>query len=97
MVTGLDLSKWEVNNPIDPDQYYNSDAVIEAYVKGKSDGLKNEQKVIFNQFTTNVETSKATTVKFLKIIEGFGFTPDAAYIKFQSFDTFECYYTYKRD
>lgn len=89
-ITGIDLSQWEVNNPIDVDQYYNCDAVIEAYVKGGKDGLKNEQKVIFNQFTENVDRSKKTTVQFLNTIETQGFEAKAAYIKFESFDSFEC-------
>jgi hypothetical protein len=87
--TGIDLSPWEVNNPIDRDQYYNCDAVIEAYLKGEKDGLKNEEKVLFNQFTKNVDKSKSNTVILLKAIENYGFKPIMAYIKFESFDIFQ--------
>jgi hypothetical protein len=87
--TGIDLSPWEVNNPIDRDQYYNCDAVIEAYLKGEKDGLKNEQKVLFNQFTENVERTKSIIVNLLTNIEEAGFKPITAYIKFDSFDVFQ--------
>ena len=87
--TGIDLSKWEVNNPIDKDQYYNCDAVIEAYLKGEKDGLKNEQKVLFNQFTKNVDRSKINVINLLTDIEKHGFKPLTAYIRFESFDVFQ--------
>jgi hypothetical protein len=87
--TGIDLSPWEVNNPFDRDQYYNCDAVIEAYLKGEKDGLKNEEKVLFNQFTQNVDRTKSTTVTLLNDIEEAGFKPITAYIKFDSFDVFQ--------
>lgn len=88
--TGIDLEQWEVTNPVASDQYYNCDAVIEAYVKGEKDGLKNEQKVIFKQFTENVEKSKTVIADFLKLIMGLGFVAKSAYLKFEFFDTFEC-------
>lgn len=88
LATGIDLSKWEINNPVDKDQYYNCDAVIEAYLKGEKDGLKNEQKVLFNQFTSNVERTKTNVIKLLTDIESHGFKPLTAYIKFDSFDVF---------
>lgn len=88
-VTGLDLSQWEIKNPIDKEQYYTCDAVIEAYLTGEKNGLKSEQKVLFNQFTDNVDKSKKNTLEFLKLIESFGFLPKGAYIKFDSFDLFE--------
>jgi hypothetical protein len=88
--TGIDLTEWEVSNPLDADQYYNCDAVIEAYVKGEKDGLKNEQKVIFNQFQANVEKSKEITAKFLDEIKRSGFEAQSAYLKFDSFDLFQC-------
>jgi tartrate dehydratase alpha subunit/fumarate hydratase class I-like protein len=88
--TGLDLSKWEVNDPVNKEQYYNCDAVIEAYVKGENEGLKKEEKVIFKQFTENVESSKKTISKVLSEIIAIGFIPSGVYLKFNSFDEFEC-------
>jgi hypothetical protein len=87
--TGLDLSQWEINNPANTDLYYSCDAVIEAYLKGASDGLKNEEKVIFNQFKTNLEKTQSYTIDLLQLIEQTGFTPIEAHIKFDSFDSFE--------
>lgn len=87
-LTGIDLSQWEVN-PIDKDQYYNCDAVIEAYLKGEKEGLKNEQKVLFNQFKENMEKSKEYIVQVLNIAEQYGFKPISAYIKAESFDMFQ--------
>ena len=88
-LTGIELDQWEVNKPSDPDQYYDCDAIIEAYFKGKADGLLQQQKLYFKEFSSNFDNAKSHVIKTLYEVEKNGFKPLGAYLKFKSWDAFQ--------
>ena len=87
-VTGLTLESWEIESPAEREKFFSSDAVIDAYLKGKKDGLEKEQKLVFQKFDENIKLSKNSTNQlYAHLIKG-GFKPLGAYIKFESWDKF---------
>jgi hypothetical protein len=88
-ITGLSLSQWEVIKPSDPSQYYDGDAIIEAYFKGKADGLAQQDKLSFNQFSENFELAQKHVIEALNQLEKHNVTPLGAYLKFRSLFSFK--------
>lgn len=88
-ITGISLGQWEIVNPSDPAQYYDCDAIIEAYFKGKADGLEHTQKLYFREFSSNFDKAKDHVVIALSTVNSYGFNPQGAYLKFKSWDTFQ--------
>jgi hypothetical protein len=88
-VTGISLSHWEVIKPIDNGQYYDGDAIIEAYFKGKADGLAQQDKLSLKQFSDNFDLAQKHVVEALNKIEQNNFAPLGAYLKFKSVFAFK--------
>jgi len=88
-VTGIELDQWEVKKPSDPGQYYDCDAIIEAYFKGKAKGLLQQQKLYFKEFSTNFDNAKDHVISTLNEVEKNGFKPQGACLKFKAWDSFQ--------
>lgn len=88
-VTGIYLSQWEVIKPSDTSQYYDCDAIIEVYFKGKADGLAQHDKLSLNQFSENFDLAKKHVIEALNNVEKNNFTPLGAYLKFRSLFSFK--------
>ncbi len=87
-ITGINLGQWEVKKPSDPDQYYNCDAIIEAYLKGTNDGLAHNEKLFFKEFSSNIEKANQFVIEVLSNVENTGSFPKGAFLKFKSWDNF---------
>lgn len=88
-VTGISLSQWEVVKPNDTSLYYDCDAIIEAYFKGKADGLAQQDKLSLHQFSENFELAQKNIIEALNQVEKNGFIPLGAYLKFRSLFSFK--------
>jgi hypothetical protein len=88
-VTGISLSQWEIIKPSDTAQYYDCDAIIEVYFKGKADGLAQHDKLSLNQFSENFEQAQKNIIEALNQVEKSGFSPLGAYLKFKSLFSFK--------
>lgn len=88
-ITGISLSQWEVIKPADAAQYYDCDAIIEAYFKGKADGLAQHDKLSLHQFSENFERAQKHVIEALNQVEKNNFFPSGAYLKFRSVFSFK--------
>ncbi|HEY8930132.1 MAG TPA: hypothetical protein VIM55_13115 [Mucilaginibacter sp.] len=88
-ITGISLSQWEVIQPDDPSQYFEGDAVIEAYFKGKADGISQTEKLSLKQFSDNFNFAKENIIRVLNELEKNEFDPLAAYLKVKSVFSFK--------
>ncbi len=88
-VTGISLSQWEVIKPSETSQYYDCDAIIEVYFKGKADGLAQHDKLSLNQFSENFELAQQHVKEALNQVEKSNFLPNGAYLKFKSLFSFK--------
>lgn len=96
-ITGLSLSQWEVVKPSDPSQYYDGDAIIEAYFKGKADGLAQQDKLSLHQFSENFELAQKHVIEALNQVEKNNVAPLGAYLKFKSLFSFKAILLVKED
>jgi hypothetical protein len=78
-------SKWEL---APRENFYSSDQVIDAYLKGKSDGIQQTQKLIVRQLDRNVSKTIEQTDKLVEHLAKREFHPVAAYMKIDSWDAF---------
>ena len=88
-ITGISLSQWEVITPSDTAQYYDCDAIIEVYFKGKADGLAQHDKLSLNQFSENFERAQKNVIEALNQVEKNNFLPFGAYLKIKSLFSFK--------
>jgi ferritin len=77
-------SKWTLA----PEQAYSCDQVIDAYLKGKSEGIEQTQKLIMRQLDRNVSETVKQTDRIIKHLASKGFHPVTAYIKIDEWDAF---------
>lgn len=87
-IAGISLSHWEVIKPSYTSQYYDCDAIIEAYFKGKADGLAQHDKLLLNQFSENFEMAQKNVIEALNQVQKSNFSPLGAYLKFKSLFSF---------
>jgi hypothetical protein len=67
---------------------YSCDQVIDAYLKGKSDGIEQTQKLIMRQLDRNVGKTVEQTDRLIAHLASKGFHPLSAYIKIDGWDAF---------
>ena len=80
------IESWEL--PEHGEKLYAADAVIEAYIKGKKEGLEHKEKLFFKQLTENLDKSGANTKKTIECLKSIGVTPLSAHLKANSFHDF---------
>jgi hypothetical protein len=78
-------SKWTL---APRENIYSCDQVIDAYLKGKSDGIQQTQKLIVRELDRNVGKTVEQTNLLIEHLTSKGFHPISAYIKIDDWDTF---------
>ena len=79
-------ANWEFTSP--KDKLYSSDHVIDAYLKGKNDGLEQQQRLILEKLMSNIQQCGKHTGEILAFFKTIAFNPVAAYLKIDSWDDF---------
>lgn len=77
---------WDFTSP--KDIFFSSDHVIDAYLKGKNDGLEQGQKLILDKLIININKSGKHTSDIFKFLKSKKFNPISAYLKITSWDDF---------
>lgn len=83
----LEPQNWELTSP--KDKLFSSDHVIEAYLKGKKEGLEQAQKLILDKLVENVNNSGDYTTEILGHFKKKGFHPVSTFLKIISWDNFK--------
>ncbi|MDF3822396.1 hypothetical protein P3G55_21025 [Leptospira sp. 96542] len=76
---------WEVT---EGDKSYSGDQVISAYLKGKKDGLEQDQKLRLERLITNVNKSAEYTAKIFENIKSNRLNATFARLKINSWENF---------
>jgi hypothetical protein len=85
--TSINIDDWQLST--NGEKLFSADAVIDAYLKGKSDQLEQSQKALMKQLETNIQKASGNTVKVLEYLSSQGLSPIAAHLKPTSFDSME--------
>lgn len=72
-------AKWQVSAP--KEKLFSEDNVIDAYLKGKREGLKAAEKASWELLNSNIEKSAEYTDRVIKEITNKKFTPISAHLK----------------
>ena len=83
----LEPQNWEFTSP--KDKLFSSDHVIEAYLKGKKEGLEQAQKLILEKLVENVNNSGNYTTEIHSHFNKKGFHPVSTFLKIISWDNFK--------
>ncbi len=89
------IESWQL--PDDGEKLYPVDAVIEAYVKGKNDGMEQTNKLLKKQFQDNLIKSATNTTKVLEFLNSKGVKGISQHLKAESFDDFSVLITVSED
>ncbi|HEY9047180.1 MAG TPA: hypothetical protein VIN08_14845, partial [Ohtaekwangia sp.] len=80
----LDIDSWKIT--AEHGQLYSADIVIDAYLKGKREGLQQNQKALIQQLEANVKKASVHTAKVIQHLKSQGLCPLSAHLKLSSFD-----------
>jgi hypothetical protein len=80
------VESWQL--PVDGDKLYPVDTVIDAYIKGKNDGLEQTVKLMVKQFNNNMNRAAEDTGKVISFMREKKFNPLSAHLRVESFDNF---------
>ncbi|MBT1689114.1 hypothetical protein [Dawidia soli] len=86
-VTQQELLRWKLSD--EGERLWSSDTVIDAYLKGKKDGLDDHQKALQSVFAKNFEKSGKSTAKLFAFLSQQEITPISAHLKIDSLFSFE--------
>lgn len=86
IVEVLTPANWELTSP--KDKLYSGDPIIDAYLKGKSDGLEHAQRLIIEKLTVNINKSGKYTTAILAFLKKRKLNPISAYLRINSWDDF---------
>jgi hypothetical protein len=78
-------SKWTL---APRENIYSCDQVIDAYLKGKSEGIQQAQKLVMRQLDQNVGKTVEQTDRLVEHLASKGFHALTVYIKIDDWDTF---------
>ncbi len=79
-------ANWEFTSP--KEKLFSSDHVIDAYLKGKSEGLEQQQKLVVEKLISNINKSGKYTNEILSFLKKKKFNPTSAYLRINSWDDF---------
>lgn len=77
---------WEFTSP--KEKLFSSDHVIDAYLKGKNDGLEQQQRLVIKKLVSNIDKSGKDTTQILSFFKKEGFNPISAFLRVNSWDDF---------
>ena len=78
---------WKPTSP--GSETYSSNEVIDAYLKGKEEGIKQKGKLILNKLKENAERTTGATGKVFNFLHKKKFNPIAAYLRLNSWDSLD--------
>lgn len=87
----LNIDSWQLSTT--GAKLYSADAVIDAYLKGKKEGLEQTQKAAIQQLESNIRKAATHTLKVFEYLKEQGITPITAYLKLDRFDVMEVMFT----
>lgn len=79
-------ANWELTSP--KDKLFSSDHVIDAYLKGKNDGLEQQQRLIIEKLVSNINKAGKHTTDILSFLKKKKLNPISAYLRINSWDDF---------
>jgi hypothetical protein len=79
-------ANWELTSP--KDKLFSSDHVIDAYFKGKNDGLEQQQRLIIEKLVSNINKAGKHTTDILFFLKKKKLNPISAYLRINSWDDF---------
>jgi len=79
-------ANWELTSP--KDKLFSSDHVIDAYLKGKNDGLEQQQRLIIEKLVSNINKAGKDTTNILSFLKKKKLNPISAYLRINSWDDF---------
>jgi len=79
-------ANWELTSP--KDLQFSSDQVIDAYLKGKQEGLELQQKLVVEKLMSNIAKAGNHTSELLEIIKNKSLNPVSAYLRINSWDDY---------
>jgi hypothetical protein len=79
-------ANWELTSP--KDKLFSSDHVIDAYLKGKNDGLEQKQRLIIEKLVSNINKAGKDTTDILSFLKKKRLNPISAYLRINSWDDF---------
>ncbi|MCZ2129327.1 MAG: hypothetical protein LC109_03570 [Bacteroidia bacterium] len=79
-------ANWELTSP--KDKLFSSDHVIDAYLKGKNDGLEQQQRLIIEKLVSNINKAGKDTTDILSFLKKKKLNPISAYLRINSWDDF---------
>ncbi|MBL0049677.1 MAG: hypothetical protein IPP32_16465 [Bacteroidetes bacterium] len=79
-------SNWGSSSP--KDGLFTSDFVIDAYIKGKSDGIGQKEKLIQEKFSTNLKKLSTNTSELITFLKSKKIPVTDVFLKVNSWSTF---------
>jgi hypothetical protein len=79
-------ANWELTSP--KDKLFSSDHVIDTYLKGKNDGLEQQQRLIIEKLVSNINKAGKNTSDILSFLRKKKLNPISAYLRINSWDDF---------
>jgi hypothetical protein len=83
----LEPQNWEFTAP--KDKLFSSDHVIEAYLRGKKEGLEQAQKLILDKLVQNVNNSGKFANAIIAYLKEQSLHPSSVFLKINSWDDFK--------
>lgn len=77
---------WEIS--VDKNSIYTNDDVIDAYLKGKEDGLKESSQIFVDILNENINKSANYTEKMISFLKKRKLNPISAHLKINLFNDF---------
>jgi len=78
---------WEFTSS--EDKLFSTDHIIDAYLKGKNEGLEQQERLIIEKLISNIDKSGKHTTQVINHLLKKGLNPTAAFLKINSWDNFE--------
>jgi len=79
-------ANWEFTSP--GEKLFSSDHVIDAYLKGKNEGLEHAQRLVIEKLIANIDKSGKNTRRILEFLKQISINPISAFLKINSWDDF---------
>lgn len=86
---------WEVS--VDRNSIYTNDDVINAYLKGKDDGMKAGNKLFIDKLNENIEKSADYTTRMIYFLKQRKLSPISAHLKIKAYNDFVILVTLPED
>ncbi|EZH75045.1 hypothetical protein ATO12_09975 [Aquimarina atlantica] len=90
-----DSQTWEVS--VDKNSIFTNDDVIDAYLKGKKEGIKETKQIFVDKLNENINKSAVYTDKMLSFLKKRKLNPISAHLKIKSFNDFVILITLPED